>query len=26
LQPVVEGKAGVEGLDSSTVGLLKHLI
>jgi glucose-6-phosphate isomerase len=25
LQPVVEGKAGVEGLDSSTVGLLKHL-
>jgi glucose-6-phosphate isomerase len=26
LQPVVEGKAGVDGLDSSTVGLLKHLI
>ena len=25
LQPVVEGKIGVEGLDSSTVGLLGHL-
>ena len=25
LQPVVEGKAGVEGLDSSTVGQLSHL-
>ncbi len=25
LQPVVEGRVGVEGLDSSTVGLLKHL-
>jgi glucose-6-phosphate isomerase len=25
LQPAVEGKAGTEGLDSSTVGLLAHL-
>lgn len=25
LQPVVEGKASVKGLDASTIGLLKHL-
>jgi glucose-6-phosphate isomerase len=26
LQPVVEGKQGVEGLDASTAGLVKHLL